>query len=258
VSLTAVVTAEPTGETILITLDGLLSLETVPLVRRTLMKCFAEAPIAVIVEIGAMSIDHRSRLTIFPATAHTYAMTGTTLLVCGASTELTMQMGGRVLGDVPAFPTYGQALAAVSNARPRIPRKASIRLAGTPEAPRRAREMVTRTCHSWNLGHLAGPATLVISELVSNAVQHAHTDVQIDLVVRNDYLHVSVRDNSPHIPVLTYAEPLEGAPPAERGRGLHLVEAYTTAWGSRTTTNTKTVWATLRTTPTTPQYAQPG
>jgi anti-sigma regulatory factor (Ser/Thr protein kinase)/anti-anti-sigma regulatory factor len=257
VSLTVVVTAQPADDIILITLGGVLSLDTVPLVRRTLMKCLAEAPAAVIVETSAMSVDDRSRLTVFLAAAHTFARSGTALLMCGASAETTAQMGGRVLGDVPAFPTYSQARAAVINASLRTPPRVSIRLAGNPDAPRRAREMVAGTCRSWNLDHLTGPATLVVSELVSNAVQHAHTDVQVDLVVRGDYLHLSVRDDNPHTPVFNPAEPREGVPPAERGRGLRLVEVYTTAWGSRTTTDTKTVWATLRATPMTPRYAQP-
>jgi anti-sigma regulatory factor (Ser/Thr protein kinase)/anti-anti-sigma regulatory factor len=257
VSLTAAVTAEPGDDIILITLGGVLSLDTVPLVRRTLMKCLAEAPVAVIVEISAMSVDDRSRLTVFLAAAHTFARSGTALLVCGASAETTAQMGSGVLGDVPAFPAYSQARASVSNTSLRIPPRVSIRLAGTPHAPHGARAIVADTCRSWNLDHLTEPATLVVSELVSNAVQHAHTDVQVELVVRGDYLHISVRDDSPHTLVFTPTEPSEGAAPTERGRGLRLVEAYTTAWGSRTTTDTKTVWATLRATPATPRQAQP-
>jgi anti-sigma regulatory factor (Ser/Thr protein kinase)/anti-anti-sigma regulatory factor len=256
VSLTATVSTVPARDTILITVRGFLDLQTVPLVRRTLMKCLIEAPDAVIVEVGEMSVDHRSRLAVFPAAAQTHAPTGTALMICGASAALATQMGGRVLGDVESFPTYTDALAAVGSGGARAPRRASIRLGAVANAPQRARAMVAHACRTWNIDRLVGPATLVISELVSNAVEHARTDLHATCILRGDYLLVSVRDYCPQLPVIAPAELRDGAPHAVRGRGLRLVEAYSAAWDIHAGPDTKTVWAALRATPATP-WARP-
>jgi anti-sigma regulatory factor (Ser/Thr protein kinase)/anti-anti-sigma regulatory factor len=248
VSLTATVTADPANGIILITLSGTLTLETAPLVRRTLTKCLVDAPGAVIVEVGALRVDNRSRMTVFPAAARAHAPPGTTLMLCGASAELSTHTGGRILGGVPSFPTYAQARAAVDDVNLRSPRSMSVRLAANPGAPRRARAMVSHACRSWNLDHLHGPAAVVVSELVSNAVEHAGTDVHVTARLLSDHLLLSVRDHSPHLRVLPRPETVDGPRLAQRGRGLQLVEVYTTAWGSHSATDSKTVWATLRAT----------
>ena len=97
------------------------------------------------------------------------------------------------------------------------------------------------------MAHLAGPATVVISELVSNAVEHAGTDLVVTVALRGRYLHLSVHDDSRQPPVPT-AEGKGGPLVPVRGRGLHLVAGYATAWGSAPVGGGKTVWATLRAT----------
>lgn len=78
-------------------------------------------------------------------------------------------------------------------------------------------------------------------------MQHAGTDILVRVARRGDYLHVSVRDGSPQPPRI--GRTTDDGSPAERGRGLHLVDVYSTAWGSNVTADGKTVWATLRVTP---------
>ena len=123
-----------------------------------------------------------------------------------------------------------------------------MRLPPTPAAAGQARALVAEACHLWHVEHLRGPATLIVSELVSNAVQHAGTDLQVNVALRRDHLHLSVRDEDPRPAARPDPEP-DPARPAVRGRGLYLVESYATAWGSHANGDGKAVWATLRATP---------
>ena len=94
---------------------------------------------------------------------------------------------------------------------------------------------------------LRTPAELIVSELVTNGVTHAGTDVELDVALRNEFLHIRVRDESTVQPVPRMAYP--GAPPAIGGRGLYLVGLYSTAWGYVVGATGKVVWATLRARP---------
>ncbi|NED58299.1 ATP-binding protein, partial [Micromonospora aurantiaca] len=108
-------------------------------------------------------------------------------------------------------------------------------------ACRRARELVTDACGRWNVPELAGPASLVLTELVGNVVRHAGTPMQVTLTLRRPYLRVAVMDGSP-------ADARAAAsrdPRAEGGRGLMLVRELTQRWGSTPVGAGKVVWAML-------------
>ncbi|MGW1158108.1 SpoIIE family protein phosphatase [Streptomyces sp. NPDC002519] len=130
-------------------------------------------------------------------------------------------------------------------------------LPGGPLAPGAARRFVCAALSMWAEAaepdtfteRLADDALVVVSELVTNAVVHAGTDV--DIVCR---LHetddeppgllVEVSDHHPSRPVRDETtECAHGIP--EYGRGLRLVAALSTAWGITYRTATKTVWARL-------------
>jgi PAS domain S-box-containing protein len=69
-------------------------------------------------------------------------------------------------------------------------------------------------------------ATLVVSELVTNAVLHAHTSVELTVRVLADHARIEVRDFSPSLPL---AHPYRDD--ASTGRGLDLVAALSSAHG---------------------------
>ncbi len=244
-SLTAAVTVEPADGIIVVALRGLLTVETVPIVRATLLKCLAQAPEVVIVDLADLRVDSRSRLTVFPAAVRTHASPGTTLVVCGAASELVSAMSAGVLGDVRSFASCADARASLGAGRPAAPRRASLRLEPAPTAPARARRMITEALRTWGVDDLTGPATLIVSELVSNAVQHAGTALIVNASVRGEHLYLSVQDHDPQAPTVPDRPPIDGSPTAG-GRGLHLIEVYATAWGSHFAADGKTVWATLR------------
>jgi hypothetical protein len=246
--LVAAVSSDPANGILLVTVRGRLTVETAPIVRTTLLKCLAEAPDAVLVDVSRVNAQSRPELAVFPAALRAVdAGRGhTSLLLFGARPELAALMRGRLLGDVRRYDTFQEAMAAVT-ARATAPRR-RVSLAALPTAPAQARAVIAAACRDWGIEHVAGPANQVISELVSNAVQHAGPgQVHLTAALRGPYLYLSVWDGSARTPVPAPAEPAGQAQPREGGRGLFLVDVYATAWGSSPTGEGKTVWASLRT-----------
>ncbi|MFB7450820.1 ATP-binding protein [Streptomyces sp. NPDC056194] len=90
----------------------------------------------------------------------------------------------------------------------------------------------------WELGHLADPATLALTELVANVVRHVPGRRCSVLILREpEGLRVEVADGVPGSLVAKAADPLD-----ESGRGLSLVEAVTDRWGVEERVGGKTVW----------------
>jgi len=109
-------------------------------------------------------------------------------------------------------------------------------------APRHARTVVTDACLRWDLPDLVGSAALIISELVSNVVEHAQTVMTIEVVHRDSHLYLAVHDRASAPPVPS--EPA-GDALALHGRGLMLIAAAATTWGYDQRADGKTVWATV-------------
>jgi anti-sigma regulatory factor (Ser/Thr protein kinase) len=109
-------------------------------------------------------------------------------------------------------------------------------------AVRQARNMATEVCVRWDLPHLIGPASLVVSELVSNAIEHAGTMMTVRFDRRVRYLHITVRDGSADEP-----RQKPRTDPPLRGNGLVLVDNMATHWGTLPSRDGKVVWATLAT-----------
>ena len=81
-------------------------------------------------------------------------------------------------------------------------------------------------------------ARLVVSELVTNAVVHAGTMIELDVIIRDDVLRIEVTDCGADRPnVWTEDE--------TSGRGLPIVEAVGHAWGVVDLGSAKTVWCEL-------------
>lgn len=104
----------------------------------------------------------------------------------------------------------------------------TAQLAGGERAPREARSFLRRQLDDWGLGpELVDPAELCLSELVTNAVIHAGTAIDVALRLDGDRLRVAVRDNG--ITGRVHRRPVP-APDDVGGRGLMLVEVLSTAW----------------------------
>jgi len=60
---------------------------------------------------------------------------------------------------------------------------------------REARRFVERSLADWDLLQLADLATLLTSELVTNAILHAHSAVELSLTLDTDRIRIEVRDD---------------------------------------------------------------
>jgi anti-sigma regulatory factor (Ser/Thr protein kinase) len=80
-------------------------------------------------------------------------------------------------------------------------------------------------------------ACLLTSELVTNALVHAGSRVTLAVSVGERGLRVEVGDMSSADP-----EPRSIGPDAVAGRGLHIVEAMSTRWGTSGAVDGKRVW----------------
>jgi len=122
-----------------------------------------------------------------------------------------------------------------------------LRLPPEQASPGAARNLVADACQAWRLLPLLHSGRAVISELVANAVEHARTDLDVTVSLRGSSVHLAVRDGSPALPrLLELARPAPGRPLDDRGFGLRVVEADSTAWGAVPVAGGKVVWAVVR------------
>jgi GAF domain-containing protein/anti-sigma regulatory factor (Ser/Thr protein kinase) len=95
---------------------------------------------------------------------------------------------------------------------------------------------------SWGLEHMADAVELAASEIVTNALIHAGSDVDVRLRAFTDHLRLEVRDSDANPPIpssLSLAE--DEIPEAEHGRGLLIVDAVADEWTSHPNGQGKTV-----------------
>ena len=103
-----------------------------------------------------------------------------------------------------------------------------------------ARRFVRSTLGEWGMGEVTDLAVLAVSELVTNAVVHAGTEVRVGLSVEDGSLRLEVEDSHPDRALpLSQPQPTEDA---EGGRGLLITSALTPIWGVEYTRTAKTVW----------------
>ncbi|MGW0712545.1 ATP-binding protein [Streptomyces sp. NPDC002643] len=127
-------------------------------------------------------------------------------------------------------------------AAPVGPQRYHQRYPAKEESVPRARHDVGLALETWGLSRLVDAARLVVSELVTNAVEH--TDATT--------IGASVTRTGPHSARITVtdtsrARPITQTPNGdeEHGRGLQLVKAVADDWGAELVHGGKRVWAHL-------------
>ncbi|MFF8884092.1 ATP-binding protein [Streptomyces flaveolus] len=124
------------------------------------------------------------------------------------------------------YPVYSETL-------PREPQSAAV-----------ARRLVRTALAAWGLEHQIDDATVVITELVSNAVEHGRLS-SIRLIVSRPTegrVRLGVVDRSKSIPMMR----TDSNGDQVRGRGLVLVDALTELWGTDLYRWGKQVWGELK------------
>ena len=125
---------------------------------------------------------------------------------------------------------------------------ATVVVAADPTGPGEARRFLRRTLAGWGVdADAADTAQLCLSEVVTNAVVHAGTPAEVRVSRTDGVLRVVVRDGG----TPGGASGRSGAPPRPaseadlldvHGRGLAIVEALSSRWGSESADGGTVVW----------------
>ena len=134
---------------------------------------------------------------------------------------------------------YGGAKQAAADAD--LPFAGAISLTLPPEAGScaLARRAVRAFCRTHRLNHLADDAELLTSELVGNAVTHAHANVGVTAQCTDASVMVRVTDNDGPVVI---PRPSRPGDLAESGRGLYVVAELAGDWGTSHQGEGKSVW----------------
>ena len=117
-----------------------------------------------------------------------------------------------------------------------------------PASPGQARALVGRRLTEHDRHSLVDDVTLVVSELVTNAVVHARTAIRVRIEELPFCVKLTVFDESADLPAPRLARRVVGD--SEGGRGVWLVDACSTDWGTdRVGDHGKCVWALFGVTP---------
>ncbi len=118
--------------------------------------------------------------------------------------------------------------------------RASLGLAPEAESARLARRFISDFCNAAALGDdLCQTASLLTSELVTNAVRYGGSHALLQARMPGGVLRVAVQDANPDLPALGASPDLT----AEGGRGVLLVSTLADRWGvERTSEGGKAVW----------------
>jgi anti-sigma regulatory factor (Ser/Thr protein kinase) len=125
-----------------------------------------------------------------------------------------------------------------------------VRLAALPSAAPWARRVLRHALRERRLDKLSETALLLVSELVTNAVQASADQgagdpgrlpmIALTVHITGTRLVTEVWDASPGVPALQ-----EAALTGDGGRGLLLVDSLADAWGHRPAGHGKVVWCTV-------------
>jgi anti-sigma regulatory factor (Ser/Thr protein kinase) len=112
---------------------------------------------------------------------------------------------------------------------------------GQPSDVGEARRFVEGLLVAHGLPDVVEPATLVVSELASNAVQHAGTSFGVTVSRQDGSVEIAVSDGTWHTTPTFHADAF-----GLGGRGLVVVDNLSTDWGVRGSADGgKSVWANL-------------
>jgi anti-sigma regulatory factor (Ser/Thr protein kinase) len=114
---------------------------------------------------------------------------------------------------------------------------ATTTLEAQPQSARAARYFVEGLLREWHREDVADLVTLLTSEVVTNAVMHARSELDLQVDCLHDGVRVRVHDRGEGVPVRRHV-----SIDATSGRGLALVDTLASRWGVEPSAPGKTVW----------------
>ncbi|MCW2866173.1 MAG: prpC7 [Marmoricola sp.] len=147
--------------------------------------------------------------------------------------EVLRQMGPRTRDDV--------AVLACEYAGPAFDvRRATLAVHSVAQSSA-ARAFVRTTLRSWGLSRIEDSVTLLVTEMVTNALVHTDGSARLELRHQDGAVRVMVSDSFSRVP--QHRPPDPGS---TGGRGLLVVGALSLAWGVEPSGEGKTVWADVK------------
>jgi serine/threonine-protein kinase RsbW len=114
----------------------------------------------------------------------------------------------------------------------------ALRLPPTASSPAAARAFVRETLLRWRLDSINDIAAVIVSELVTNVVQHGRTKMILTITRTAGGVRLALVDRADGMPT-----PRQAGATDEGGRGLALVEALSQRYGTTRLPRGKRVWA---------------
>jgi DNA-binding NarL/FixJ family response regulator len=146
---------------------------------------------------------------------------------------------GSLAKDIPLarLPDAIRELGTLVDAAQRALHSEAAILPGHPASARAARKVLTAALDGWCGDEVRDAAALLISELVTNGIRHAATDVDVRISLGSRTVRVEIGDRSPVVPVLRSPEPTDIG-----GRGMRIVDELSLRWGVQARRTGKVVW----------------
>ncbi|TML38891.1 MAG: response regulator [Actinobacteria bacterium] len=115
--------------------------------------------------------------------------------------------------------------------------EARVRFAEDLTSGQSARRFVAAALDQWRASDVIQLVQLLVTELVTNSVVHARSDVDVAVMLGARNIRVEVADSDPVLP-----EPRDVDETATSGRGLALVRDLSERWGAEARADGKVIW----------------
>ncbi|MFI7577819.1 ATP-binding protein [Micromonospora sp. NPDC049497] len=218
---------------------GTLTPDQEPRLADLLLEGGLDAPLALVLDLNAIPTSNAATVAAFLSRWATNRTDGPELVLSVNSLTPTGRLLHATLGRQTTLRTatvHGPARHEAVD-----PRRAHLSLPADRQSPAAARRLVAAHCRAWGMHSTADRAMVIASELISNAVLHAATEVDITATALSGSLRISVRDRAVGTP--RPAAVTDSGQLSEGGRGLPIVNALATDWGFFAFGDGKTVWA---------------
>ena len=218
-------------------LTGVLDADGAPALRSALLGVLADQPEAVIVDVSDLRLAQSGAEAVLREVAAANSDWPAAQIMLTAPRDAERWHGT----GLPVWPSPADARTDLGVPDP--DHRISMALEPMVGAARRTRELVTEACARWDCPDLAGPACIVLTEMVNNVVAHARTPMTVMIARYAGQMSVAVRDRNPARPRFT-GEPV--SPTSYGGRGLLLIDSVASRWGHLELPGGKVVWALLQ------------